>query len=170
MYGAVQALKKTDQFLEMSQKRVSTGERVAGATDDRSSYVIATQIKGNIAGLNSIAIQTGLAAATTTTGLKATEAIGELLLEMKAKIVQINSSGLGTSEKNALRDDIFSIRTAIGNWIIDGASFNGVNLLKPNDQADTPLQLTARTTTRLTIDYQANGSNDIIINTDNTTT
>jgi len=167
--GARQAMRRNDEFVATSLRKVATGARVAGPEDDRSSYVISNSLKGNIAGLNGIAIQSGLATATTLTALKATEAIGDLLIEMKAKVVQANIGGLGINEKTALRDDIFAIRTAIDSWIIDGASFNGVNLLRPANQGDTPLQLTARTTTRLTIDYQANGTTDVIINTDNTT-
>ena len=125
---ALQSLNKTNKMLDITQQRVNTGLRVAGAADDASSYQIAQGMKGDQAGYQAVQIALGLGAATVNTALKAGESVADLLTEMKAKIVQANQSGLDNNSQSALNSDVAALTTQITS-IVNSAAFNGKSLI-----------------------------------------
>ena len=135
---ALQSLNRTNKSLDMTQQRVNTGLRVSGAADDASSYQIAQGMKGDKAGFESVQIALGLGLATVNTGLKAGEAVSDLLTEMKAKIVQANQAGLDNNSQSALNDDITALRNQI-TTIVNSASFNGKSLIASGSTSMTVL-------------------------------
>ena len=50
---ALQSLNSTNNMLETTQKRVSTGFRVADARDDGGAFAVAQRVRGEISGLTS---------------------------------------------------------------------------------------------------------------------
>ena len=50
---ALQSLSRTNDLLETTQKRISTGFRVADARDDGGAFAVAQRVRGDIAGLTS---------------------------------------------------------------------------------------------------------------------
>ncbi|MBM3569583.1 MAG: flagellin [Alphaproteobacteria bacterium] len=135
---ALQQLNNTNKLLDQSQQRVNTGLRVSTAADDPSSYAIANRMKGDKAGYESVQIALGLGMATVNTAVKAGENIADLLIEMKAKIVQANQAGLDNNSLSALNDDFQSLRTQIGT-IVSSATFNGKNLITSGSTSLTVL-------------------------------
>jgi len=135
---ALQQLNATNKSLDRTQQRVNTGLRVSGAADDPSSYSIANTMKGNKRGYESVQIALGLGGAVLTTGLKAGEGISDLLIEMKARIVQANQAGLDNNSQSALNDDITAIRNQI-TTIVNSANFNGKNLIASGSTSLTVL-------------------------------
>lgn len=125
---ALQNLSRSNAQLTMVQDRVSTGLRVTGAKDDSSSYSISQRMNGDIAGYKAVKVALGLGDATVSVGVKAGEAIKDLLIEMKAKIVQATAEGLDTKSRKALDDDVSALMTQI-DTIASSAVFNGINLL-----------------------------------------
>ena len=135
---ALQQLNRTNKSLDMTQQRVNTGLRVSGASDDPSSYSISNNMRGDKRGYESVQIALGLGGATITTGLKAGEGISDLLIEMKAKIVQANQAGLDNNSQSALNDDITALRNQI-TTIVNSATFNGKNLIASGSTSLTVL-------------------------------
>ncbi|MBM3556592.1 MAG: flagellin [Alphaproteobacteria bacterium] len=159
---ALQNLNSTNKALDMTQKRINTGLRVAGASDDAASYQIAQGMKGDKAGYESVQVALGLGLATVNTALKAGEAINDLLTEMKAKIVQANQSGLDNNSQSALNTDVQNLMTQI-TTIVNSASFNGKNLIASGGTSMTVLSTVGGST--MTLSAVAMDQTALAINT-----
>jgi flagellin len=125
---ALQNLNATNNRLERSQLNITTGLRVNGPKDDAATYAIAQNQRGDIAGYK--ALRTALAGgeSTVNVAIDAGKAISEMLIEMKAKVVQANQSQLDAASRTALHNDFIALRDQIAT-IVATAEFNGVNLI-----------------------------------------
>ncbi|MDP6692353.1 MAG: flagellin [Alphaproteobacteria bacterium] len=126
---ALQHLNSTNSMLEDTQLRITTGLRVNGPKDDASTYAIAQNMRGDINGM--MAVKTAIAGgeSTVNVALEGAMAINDLLLEMKAKVVQANQAGLDATSRTALHNDFDALRQQI-ETITGTAEFNGTNLIK----------------------------------------
>ncbi|MFP6746516.1 MAG: flagellin [Alphaproteobacteria bacterium] len=126
---ALQHLNSTNSMLENTQLRITTGLRVNGPKDDASTYAIAQNMRGDINGM--MAVKTAIAGgeSTVNVALEGAVAINDLLLEMKAKVVQANQAGLDATSRTALHNDFNALREQI-QTITGTAEFNGTNLIK----------------------------------------
>lgn len=152
---ALQNLNKTNSLLEKTQLSVSTGLRVNEAKDDAASYAISQRMRGDVAGYQSVKIALGLGDATLGVAIKAGEAINDLMIEMKAKIVQAQADGLDSASRQALQDDFTALRNQL-DTIVSTASFNGSNLIN-NDTNTKSLTVLASVdgTSKITVNAQA---------------
>ena len=125
---ALQHLNSTNTMLENTQLRITTGLRVNGPKDDASTYAIAQNMRGDINGM--MAVKTAIAGgeSTVNVALEGAVAINDLLLEMKAKVVQANQAGLDATSRTALHNDFTALREQIST-IVATAEFNGTNLV-----------------------------------------
>ncbi len=126
---ALQNLNVTSKRLETTQLHVTTGLKVNGPKDDASTYAIAQNMRGDIAGYR--AVRTAMAGGDATVGvaINAGKAISDLLIEMKAKVVQANQAGLDAASRTALHNDFVELRSQI-ETIVATAEFNGTNLIQ----------------------------------------
>ena len=127
-FVALQSLSSTNKLLERTQLRVTTGLKVNGPKDDAATFAIAQNQRGDIAGFRSV--KTALAAGGSTTNVAITggKSISDLLIEMKAKVVQANQAGLNAASRTALQNDFAALRSQI-ETIVATAEFNGANLI-----------------------------------------
>lgn len=125
---ALQALNKTNSQLDQATLRVSTGFRVNGAKDDASTFAIAQRMRADVAGMGSVKTRLAEGVATLDTAISASETISDLLIEMKAKAVQANQTGLTSATHNALDADFQALLNQISS-VVSTAAFNGVNLV-----------------------------------------
>jgi len=127
-FVALQSLSSTNKLLERTQLRVTTGLKVNGPKDDAATYAIAQNQRGDIAGFRSV--KTALAAGGSSTNVAITggKSISDLLIEMKAKVVQANQAGLNAASRTALQNDFAALRSQI-ETIVATAEFNGANLI-----------------------------------------
>ncbi len=135
---ALQNLNKINNNLEKTQLAITTGLRVNGPKDDASTFAIAQNMRGDIAGLG--AVQTALATgdATVSVAIEAGRSVSDLLIEMKSKVVQANQAGLDSTSRSALHNDFNELRTQVEE-IVKSAEFNGTNLVKASATASTVL-------------------------------
>ena len=126
---ALQNLNSTNDKLVKTQLKITTGLRVNGPKDDASTYAIAQNMRGDIAGMR--AVKTALAGGESTVNVAITagKQISEMLIEMKAKVVQANQAGLDATSYSALPNDFSNLRDQIAT-IVQTAEFNAVNLIK----------------------------------------
>ena len=75
--------------MERTQLRITTGLKVSGPKDDASTYAMAQNMRGDIGGMK--AVQTALSngQAVVNTAITAAQSISDLLLEMKAKVINM---------------------------------------------------------------------------------
>ncbi len=135
---ALQNLNTTNKALETTQLRVTTGLKVNGPKDDAATFAIAQNMRGDIAGMQSVKTALAMGEATTNVAINAAKAISDLLIEMKAKVVQANQAGLDTDSKDALFNEFTSLRSQL-DTVVQSAEFNGKNLITSGATALTVL-------------------------------
>ena len=125
---ALQNLTKTTNQLEVTQLRITTGLRVNGPKDDASNFAIATRLRGDIKGIESVKIALATGDSIVNVAISAGKSIADLLTDMKAKIVQANQSGLDSASRTAQNNDFSSLREQL-TTIVVSAEFNSTNLI-----------------------------------------
>ncbi len=125
---ALQSLNITNKKLETTQLHITTGFRVNGPQDDAATFAIAQNMRGDIAGLGAVKTALANGESSVSVAIEAGKSVSDLLIEMKAKVVQANQAGLDASSRSALHNDFAELRTAIEEIVVT-ADFNGVNLV-----------------------------------------
>ncbi|MBV8649870.1 MAG: flagellin [Alphaproteobacteria bacterium] len=133
--AALETLNLTAQSLTSTQRKVSTGLRVASAADDASTFAIAQGQRGDIAGFQSIANSLSLGTATLNVALQGAQTISNTLNEIKGKIVAAEDP---TQDHNAIQNDISAFINQIDS-VAAAAQFNGVNLIASNSTNENVL-------------------------------
>jgi flagellin len=125
---ALQSLNKTNKLLEATQFKITTGFRINGPKDDSSTFAIAQNMRGDIAGMGSVKTALANGDAAVATAIEAARSVSDLLIQMKAKVVQANQSGLDSASRTAIHNDFVALRDQITS-IVETAEFNGINLV-----------------------------------------
>jgi flagellin len=144
---ALGAMRTVGQQLQVSQKQIQTGYRVADSMDDASTFTVAQGIRGNLqaytAVMNSLTNGAGLGAVTES----ALTNISNLIGNLQAKITQLADGSIGNNQRTIYAADFSAMTNQISNFIRQ-ANYNGVNLLSNNSSARTFLaDVTASTLT-----------------------
>ena len=128
---ALQTLTQTNKELEQTQNRISTGYRVATATDNAAYWSIATTMRSDNKALSTVRDALGLGKATVDVAYTALEKSIDVVTEIKAKLVAAREPGVDRakiqSEINELQNQLTSIA--------ESASFSGENWLKVDSSA-----------------------------------
>ena len=159
---ALQNLSKTTKELEQTQLRITTGLKVNGPKDDASNFSIATRLRGDIAGIESVKIALATGDSIVNTAISAGESVADLLTDMKAKAVQANQSGLDSASRTALHNDFIALRDQL-TTIVSTAEFNNTNLITSGASNLTVLSTVDGST--ITVSAQALDVNTLGIST-----
>ena len=165
-FVALQNLTKTTSQLEVTQLRITTGLRVNGPKDDASNFAIATRLRGDIKGIESVKIALATGDSIVNVAISAGKSIADLLTDMKAKVVQANQAGLDSASRTALNNDFTSLRDQL-TTIVVSAEFNNTNLITTG--ASTLTVLSTMDGSTITISAQAMDIGTLGIDTDNLT-
>ena len=125
---ALQYLNKTDRELQLAQAHINTGLKVATAKDDGSTFAIAQNMRGEVAGFLAVADSLNRGVSAIDVAMSAGHTISDLLIEMKNKAVASADISLDTASREALNADFIALRAQI-NTIVTNAEFNGTNLI-----------------------------------------
>jgi flagellin len=125
---ALQYLNKTDRELQVAQAHINTGLKVATAKDDGSTFAIAQNMRGEVAGFHAVADSLNRGVSAIDVAMSAGHTISDLLIEMKNKAVASADISLDTASREALNADFIALRAQI-NTIVQNAAFNGTNLI-----------------------------------------
>ena len=133
---ALQTLRSISQGLATTQNRISTGQRVATASDNAAYWSIATSMRADNAALSAVSDSLGLSAATVDTEYTAlTSVIGDKtagLTKLQALLVEAKTAGI---DRTKIQSEVTQIQQDMKNTA-NSATFNGVNWLSTN--ATTP--------------------------------
>jgi flagellin len=125
---ALQSLNRTNQQLETTQKKVSTGFRVADATDDGAAYAVAQRVRSDVSALGSANEQLGNVKgliATTITGL---DSVSNTMIEMRNVMVKLADSAVQGDERDQYAAQYNSLLANVKTFIQD-AGYNGKTLI-----------------------------------------
>ena len=134
---ALQTLRYVSTQLATTQNRISTGQRVATASDNAAYWSIATSMRSDNAALSAVSDSLGLSAATVDTEYTAlTSVIGDKdsgLTKLQALLVEAKTAGI---DRTKIQADITQIQQDM-NLKANSATFNGINWLNIDTSAST---------------------------------
>ena len=125
---ALQYLNQTNSQLQATQNAINTGLKVASAKDDGATYAIAQDMRGDVAGYQSVMDSLHRGSSAVDVALSAGQSISDLLIQMKQKALSASDASLDTASRNALNEDFQALRDQI-TAIVNNAVFNGFNLV-----------------------------------------
>jgi len=134
---ALQTLRSVSQNMQTTENRISTGQRVATASDNSAYWSIATSMRADNAALSAVSDSLGLSAATVDTQYTAlTTVLGSGgnsgLNKLEALLVEAKTAGI---DRTKIQADITQIQQQM-KGTANAATFNGVNWLSAT--ATTP--------------------------------
>jgi flagellin len=149
---ALQYLNKTVSDLQSTQAAINSGLKVASPKDNGAVFAIAQNMRGNVAGYQSVSDSLNRGVSSIDVALAAGQSISDLLTQLKSKALAAADSSLDTASRNALNADFTALRDQITN-VVQNASFNGTNLV---DGSVANIQALASTdgTKRITVSGQ----------------
>lgn len=125
---ALQYLAITASSLQHTENAVSTGLKVATAKDDGSTFAIAQNMRGDVAGYTAVTDSLNRGISSVDVALSAGQSISDLLVEMKQKALAASDSSINTASRQALNQDFVALRDQITS-VVKNAVFNGFNLV-----------------------------------------
>ena len=127
-YVALQSLNATNSLLATTQKAISTGYRVADATDDGGAFAVAQKVRSDVGALTSVNQQLGTAKGLVTTALSSLTSISNVVDKAKATLVKIADQSISSTQRS---DYITSYQQLVKQVAddVDNSTYNGQTLL-----------------------------------------
>ena len=122
---ALQTLRDTNSNLRSVNDQISTGKEIAAAKDNASIFAISEVMEADVAGFQAVSDSLSLGQSTLGVASNAAESVGDLLNQIKGKIVAANEDNV---DRQKLQNEVGSLREQI-NGIVSSAQFNGLNLI-----------------------------------------
>lgn len=144
---ALNSLNTINKDLGTRQLRLATGKRINSAEDDAAGFVISRTLQGRGRGLATALNNVGDAKSMLSVAEGGLDSILDILETMKEKVTQAASDTLGSTERNAIEDELDSLTSEIDD-IVEETTFNGSSLLT---DVDKTIQTGAETTDTLVV-------------------
>ena len=123
--NGLQNLSVTQKMLATVQSQISSGLRVANASDNAAYWSIATSMKSDTGALSAVSDALNLGSSTLGTATAALNSTLTILNKIKADLVTAQTPGTDATQ---VQSDITAQQQSLKS-VIASASFNGVNLL-----------------------------------------
>jgi flagellin len=130
---ALKSLQMTNKALESTQARISTGFRVAQASDNAAYWSIATTMRSDNKAMGTVQDALGLGAAQVDVAYTAMEATKDVLDNIKTKLVAASQPGV---DKAKIQSEITQLQSQL-EGIASAASFSGSNWLQVDSSASS---------------------------------
>jgi flagellin len=128
---ALQSLNTTNRNLSNTQARISTGYKVASASDNAAYWSIATTMRSDNSALSTVKDALGLGAATIDVAYTGMNAAIEVAKEIKNKLVAARQPGVDRTKIQSEITELQNQLTSIG----DSSVFSGENWLSVDSAA-----------------------------------
>ena len=135
---ALQSLNRTGDELSATQKRISTGFRVADAKDDGAAFAVAERIRGAVSATTSANEQLGGVKGLLDVSNAALENVSTTLQKLQAVAVKLADGTITAEQRSQYQSQAGELTKNIKSFITD-ASYNGLNVL--NDPATLAIQV-----------------------------
>ncbi|CEJ87373.1 Flagellin C [Hyphomicrobium sp. GJ21] len=128
---ALQSLQQTSKDMLTTQSRISTGLRVASASDNAAYWSIATSMRSDNAALSTVQDALGLGKGTVNVAYTAMNSSIDLVSQMKQKLAAALGPGV---DRSKIQSDITELQNQL-KGVADSASFSGENWLSVDSSA-----------------------------------
>ena len=125
---ALQSLNRTNDALAVTQKRISTGYRVADAKDDGAAFAVAQTVRADIAGLTSANEQMGGVKGVLDTTLAGLTKASETMSNIRGVLVKLADGTLSDAQRTQYQSQYDGLKSQVENFLAD-ATYNGRTLL-----------------------------------------
>ncbi len=126
---ALESLNKTNTDLQATQKQISTGYRVADATDDGAAYAVAQTIRANVSALTSANQQlTQASSGLLSTTISGLNSVSNQMSSLKATLAKLTDGSISSAERTQYQTNVSNDLADIKNFITD-SSYNGKTLI-----------------------------------------
>ena len=125
---ALQSLNRTNDELATTQKRISTGYRVADARDDGAAFAVAERVRSEIAATNSANEQLGGVKGLLNVTSKALENVSTTLTSLRQIVVKLADNTISADQVTQYQAQAKELALNIKGYL-DDASYNGTNVL-----------------------------------------
>ncbi|NDV85741.1 flagellin C [Aurantimonas aggregata] len=129
---ALQTLQSTNQMMDETQNRISTGFRVSEAKDNAAYWSIATGMRSDNKAMSAVSDSLGIGAATVDAAYTGINSAKDVLDEIKAKLTTATGEGV---DRSKVQDEISQLQEQL-RTIAASSSFSGQNWLS-NTEAGT---------------------------------
>lgn len=128
---ALSSLNQTNKMLNQTQNAISTGFKVANASDNAAYWSIATEMRSDNKALSTVQDALGLGSATVDVASTAIESVIDVTDEIKKKLVAAREPGV---DREKIQSEITQLQGQISS-IAESASFSGENWLSVDSGA-----------------------------------
>ncbi|WP_135466429.1 flagellin [Crenalkalicoccus roseus] len=125
---ALQSLNRTNEELAATQKRISTGFRVADARDDGAAFAVAERVRSEIAATRSANEQLGGTKGLLNVTQKALENVSSSLTKLREITVKLADGTISDDQRTQYQAQAREITNNIKGFL-DDASYNGKTIL-----------------------------------------
>jgi flagellin len=126
---ALESLDATNAALNTTQNRISTGLKVASATDNGATWAVAQNIRSTVGALGSVTDSLNRGISVADVAVSAGQTISDLLNQMKAKALAATDTSATSTDITNYANDFVALRNQIAK-IVSTSDFNGVNMIK----------------------------------------
>src|SRR5665213_947899 len=125
---ALDALNSTNSQLNSVQKQISTGYRVADATDDGAAYAVAQSVRSSVSSLTTANQQLGSTQGLLSTTSSALNDVSNLMASMRDVLVSLSNGATNGNERTQYESQYSSLLANVKSDVQD-ASYNGQSLI-----------------------------------------
>jgi flagellin len=125
---ALQSLNRTNEALNVTQKRISTGLRVNDAKDDGAAFAVAQAVRADVAGLSAANEQLGGVKGILDTALSGLNKVSDTMIKVRETLVRLADDTLNADQRAQYEAQYTALQTQVTNFIED-ATYNGRTLL-----------------------------------------
>lgn len=162
--NALDSLNRINAKVGMVQLRLATGKRINSVSDDAAGYTIAEKTESRFRGLGKALNNIGEAKNILAVAESGYQAINEILLTIKERVIQAGNASYQTAERTALVSEIQELAGEVDR-IVAETKFNGINLIDGSGLSNAIFQVGADSGDTLTLGLsQSVQSSDLQIN------
>lgn len=122
---ALQTLRGINSALDTTQNEISTGKTINTAKDNAALWTISKVMESDIAGFKQVSNSLSLATGAITNARSAAETVGQLIEQIKDKVVSAQD---GNQDRATLQKDVDALVKQI-NLAVEASQFSGINLV-----------------------------------------
>lgn len=125
---AIQSLNATNAQISVTQKRVSTGYRVADARDDGGAFAVAQAVRSDVAGVVAVAEQLGGVKGILQTTFAALSVVSDTMKQIRAVLTRLADGAITSGQRDTYEAQYELLADQVSKFI-DDANYNGRTLL-----------------------------------------
>ena len=160
---ALQSLNATNSNLQATQKRISTGYRVADATDDGAAFAVAQKVRADTGALTTVNQQLGNAKGLVGTALAGLTSISNSLSSANSLLVKLGDQGISSDARAQYVTQFKALVQQVASTV-DSSTYNGKTLLGKTgaaavtDGTANANVISSETGTQLSVSAEDNGA------------